>query len=560
MSQPANKASSAEKKPAAPQVPVLDCGWPAVLQPSARQPLQDALLAYVTPRRWFRAKNRRAREALVRDVVPLPGVPDVLAVVELRFDEGEPERYLVPLAVVDGQEGEELARHAPHALIAWLSARENRGPTEPSARPPGRAALVDGLATGSAASALRTLVQKGAVAPGQGGQLVGRAHPPLAQLGDVGNEPPKVAPLEQTNSTVSFGQRMLLKIYRQLTPGINPELEMGTFLDSHAVAGARPTPPVLGELSYQTSDGRTYGVGIMHAFVPSDGDAWSAVQGELKEVLGRSTAGRGALDDEDLGRFLQRAATLGRRTAEIHLALARGAPDDEAFRAEPLTAADRRAAAERARAMLDEQLAALTARMTSLSADARGAAEQLSDPDGPARRAIGDVVTRFVAEEPGVVKTRIHGDLHLGQVLARGDDFTIIDFEGEPARPLAERRGKSSPLRDVMGMVRSFSYAPEAVLRAGGGDPERRKRLLPVARRWEERATEEYRRGYLSTAQGAPFLPREPRHLRLMLDFYALERVIYEVGYELNNRTDWVDIPLAGLLALIQREGQQDQR
>jgi len=535
---------------------VLPFGWPAVLQPPARAALEDALLAYVTPRRWFRAKNRHARAVRVMDLLPLPGVRDVLAVLDVVFDEGAPERYLVPLAVVAAAEA---SGAPPHALIARLAADAGPGPVaEPSAGPAAHAALVDGLATGSAAGAFRTLVETGAIQAGESGELIGRAQPALGEVTGVGAAPPHVAPLEQTNSTVSFGDRMLLKIYRQLTPGINPELEMGTFLDAHTGAGGRPTPPVLGALWYRTRDGSTHGVGIMHAFVPSEGDAWSAVQRELRDVLGRADAGPGERSDAALGPFIGRAATLGRRTAEIHLALASAAADDEAFRAEPLTQADRRAAAERAQAMLDEHLGALQSRARGLSGDARAAAERLADRGGPARRAIADVFAQFVAEDPGVVKTRIHGDLHLGQVLARGDDFTIIDFEGEPARPLAERRAKSSPLRDVMGMVRSFSYAPEAVLRARGSDPARRRLVLPLARRWEARATDEYRRGYLSTAGAAPFLPKDPRHLRLMLSFYGLERVIYEVGYELNNRTDWVDIPLAGLLALV--EDHEDKR
>lgn len=555
MSEPASGTGS-EGAPSGAQVRVLPFGWPAVLQSPARAALEAALLAFVTPRRWFRAKNRHAQAARVVDLVPLAGERDVLAVLDVAFDNGAPERYLVPLAVVGAAEADQVP---PHALIARLAANDGPGPVaEPSAGPAGHAALVDGLATGSAAGAFRALVESSDVLPGQAGKLMGRAQPALAEVGGASAGPARVAPLEQTNSTVSFGERLLLKIYRQLTPGINPELEMGTFLDAHASGhpadGSRPTPPVLGALSYQTRDG-TYGVGIMHSFVASEGDAWSAVQRELREILGRTDADP---DDAALGPFIGRAATLGRRTAEIHLALASAAPDDEAFRGEPLAQADRRAAADRAQAMLDEHLGALHARAGNLSADARAVAERLVDRNGPARRAIADVFARFVAEEPGVVKTRIHGDLHLGQVLSRGDDFTIIDFEGEPARPLAERRAKASPLRDVMGMVRSFSYAPEAVLRAGDSEPGRRKRLLPLARRWEARATEEYRRGYLSTAGAAPFLPKDPRQLRLMLDFYALERVIYEVGYELNNRTDWVDIPLAGLLALV--DAREDTR
>ena len=542
-----DEARRADERAPGAGIPVLPFGWPAVLQPPARPALERALLAHVTPRRWFRAKNRRARSARVADLVPLPGARDVLALVDIAFDRGADERYLVPLAFLSAADAE---RAAGHALIARLG------------EGPAGAALVDGLASGSAAEAFRALVETSGVAPGQAGELVGRAQPALA---GAGQGPARVAPLEQTNSTVSFGERILLKLYRQLTPGINPELEMGTFLDGHGPPdalgrqGVRPTPPVLGALSYQARDGAAYGVGIMHAFVPSEGDAWSVVQRELRGVLARPQA---AVADAALGRFIGRAATLGRRTAEVHLALASATADDEAFRPEPLTEEDRRLAAGRAQEMLDQQLAALQARLDALSTDARAAAERLLARDGFARRAIDEVFDRFVAEEPGVVKTRIHGDLHLGQVLARGDDFAIIDFEGEPARPLVERRAKSSPLRDVMGMVRSFSYAPEAVLRAGDlgaeSDPERRERLVPLGLRWQARATEEFLGGYLNRVRGATgvtpdlaILPRQPGHLRLMLDFYALERVIYEVGYELNNRTDWVDIPLFGLLALV---------
>ena len=545
MSQQQDEVARFEDAPAR-AAPSLPAGWPAVLQPPARAALEQALLAYVTPRRWFRAKNRRARAARIVDLIPLSErasrARDVLALLDVSFDSGAPERYLVPLAALAAGEADRLAARAPHALIARLAAHAGE-----------EVALVDGLATGSAAEAFLQLVGSGATRNGEAGTLVGRAEPALAEdAAWVRPEPARVAPLEQTNSTVSFGERLLLKIYRQLTPGINPELEMGTFLDAHAAEETQPTPAVLGSLAYRGRDGAAYGVGIMHAFVHSDGDAWSAVERELREGLARcegappDAAGPGSA----LGRFAARAGTLGRRTAEIHLALASASPDDEAVRPEPLTKEDRRVASRRATAMLEQHLAALRIRQNSLSADAQAATARLAERDGTVRRAIAGTLARFVEVEPGVMKTRIHGDLHLGQVLARGDDFTIIDFEGEPARPLAERRAKSSPLRDVMGMVRSFSYAPEAVLRAAPADPARRARLLPAARRWQSQVTDEYLRGYLAAARAAPFLPRDRGHLRLMLDFYALERVIYEVGYELNNRTDWVDIPLAGLLAL----------
>jgi maltose alpha-D-glucosyltransferase/alpha-amylase len=149
------------------------------------------------------------------------------------------------------------------------------------------------------------------------------------------------------------------------------------------------------------------------------------------------------------------------------------------------------------------------------------------------------------------VKTRIHGDLHLGQVLSRGDDFVIIDFEGEPTRPLDERRAKSSPLRDVTAMARSFDYAAEAVLRdVVAPAPERRRVLEPWALLWTREVTAAYLQAYLATVKTASFLPKRAEDLELLLTFHELEKMIYELAYELNNRPDWVEIPLRGLARL----------
>jgi len=189
-------------------------------------------------------------------------------------------------------------------------------------------------------------------------------------------------------------------------------------------------------------------------------------------------------------------------------------------------------------------------------AGASGLADRLLAP--PGRAAIERMLTEFRDLPLETVKTRTHGDLHLGQVLAVSraqpnapgdgavDDFVIIDFEGEPARPLYERRAKGSPLRDVMGMVRSFDYAPEAALR-GGAAPTADRAL---ARGWTRQVTDAYLRAYLQAVADAPFIPRDRAQLQRLLRYYELEKVVYEVGYELNNRPDWLEIPLRGLLAV----------
>jgi maltose alpha-D-glucosyltransferase / alpha-amylase len=259
------------------------------------------------------------------------------------------------------------------------------------------------------------------------------------------------------------------------------------------------------------------------------------------------------------------ASVLGRRTGELHVALAgrrRPVPDaGPDFAPAPLTAEDRHTLAERTRSMLDDTLAALSSSASRLGADSRALAERILSPEG--REAVARLLREFSDQPIDTVKIRTHGDLHLGQVLAIAraakedaarddaaiDDFVIIDFEGEPARPLHERRAKGSPLRDVMGMVRSFDYAPEAALRQGGDSGGGNR--AGWARLWTRQVTASYLRAYLETVGRAPFVPRDRAQLVRLLTYYELEKVIYEVGYELNNRPDWLDIPLRGLLAVV---------
>jgi trehalose synthase-fused probable maltokinase len=296
--------------------------------------------------------------------------------------------------------------------------------------------------------------------------------------------------------------------------------------------------------------------------VPNDGDAWTlalgevraylggrrgeppAVAGEKRDLLERALAPAGEAEG-GVGRFATLARTLGRRTGELHRTLGRRDPDP-AFAPEPLSAEDRRAMVARARAMLEENLAALAARVEALPASTRGLVTRLLEP--ASRAAVGRSLDQLAREDldlASVCKTRIHGDLHLGQVLVRGEDFVITDFEGEPARPLAERRAKSSPLRDVMGMVRSFDYAPGAALRSGalaGG--------AGWGRVWTAEVAAAYLGGYLDTVKDAPFIPRGRAGLAALCTFHQLEKVIYEIGYEANNRPDWVEIPVRGLFSI----------
>ncbi|HXJ21406.1 MAG TPA: hypothetical protein VMT03_14340 [Polyangia bacterium] len=500
--------------------------WLDMLEGARRQATAARLIAYANQRRWFRGKSLKITERHVVDEIPLDGATladaaNVLLIVEVHYETAGPDLYIVP-----------LARAAPDALPALRAER-------PEALIDGdEDGLVDGLATGSAAAAFFDLAHTGGTRRGRHGQLVGERSElfsravPAAGAAALGL---RVAGVEQTNSTVIFGDRAILKAYRQLTVGPNPELEMGRYLGQ--ACDPPCAPRVLGALTYRGDDGRSCSVAVIHELVANRGDAWALAQRELKSG--------------QPGRFASLARLLGQRTAELHLALAgrRGAVVDAGadFAAEPLTAGDRRLLADRTRHMLDHTLTALSgAGASKLPAGARALAERLLAPDG--RATIERLLADFRDLPLEAVKTRTHGDLHLGQVLAVAranpngagdgaiDDFVIIDFEGEPARPLHERRAKGSPLRDVMGMVRSFDYAPAAAQVPG--------------RAWTRQVTDAYLDAYLDETRDAPFIPRDRAQLDRLLRYYELEKVVYEIGYELNNRPPWVEIPLRGLLAL----------
>jgi trehalose synthase-fused probable maltokinase len=469
-----------------------------LLDPAGRERLAARLWEYVREQRWFRAKARPVRGARVADLIALG--KSVLVVLEIDYQAGEPDLYAVPLA---------------------------------SGRP-----AIDG-------PDLLAVVRDGRTLRGERGELRGESSPLLGEIA-TGPLEPKAAQGEQTNSTITFGDRLLLKVYRQLDAGENPELEVGRFLTRHCQPPC--VPRVLGALFYRTS-GESRSLGIVHELVPNEGDAWTLALAEARAFL-EQAEGKAPAGDADLlaralapapaavGRFAALAGTLGRRTGELHLALGNG-HGDPAFAPEPLTAADRHALVTRALSMLEHNLVALAAVQGRIPAAARPMAERLL----ASRPLLEWLLAQLAEQDFPLLKIRTHGDLHLGQVLVRGDDFMIIDFEGEPARPLAERRAKSSPLRDAMGMVRSFDYAAAEAVRALPGRE-------PWAALWAREVAAAYLRGYLATVEGAPFMPCSSEELAVLCTFFQLEKAIYEIGYEANNRPDWVEIPLRGLLSL----------
>jgi maltose alpha-D-glucosyltransferase/alpha-amylase len=366
---------------------------------------------------------------------------------------------------------------------------------------------------------------------------------------DVGALTINRAAREQTNTSVRLGDRMLLKLYRRLQPGIHPELEIGRYLTE--IGGYANTPKLLGSLVHVDGAGTPTALAVLAAYVANQGDGWEHTLEYLKplfeeaDLLPTEAFGDTA---ERHGPYLARMHTLGRRVAELHRAFAMPT-EDPAFAGEPIRARDlarwREAVLAQARAALE----AVERLDKTLTGDDRAAARRLV----AARRTLRDRIRAVVPAAVTAVKTRCHGDLHLGQVMVAQNDFYIIDFEGEPTRPLDERRAKRSPLRDVAGMLRSFDYAAAVALRNRAHQrPEQVPTVMALADDWRKRTKLAFLEGYRAAIVGCPSYPKEEGVATALLDLFTLEKALYEIGYEAANRPDWARIPIEGVLELIE--------
>jgi len=395
------------------------------------------------------------------------------------------------------------------------------------------------------------------------GVLEARASTAFAAARGTHRLPARTGSAEQSNTSILYGDALILKLFRRLQTGINPDVEIGRFLTD--VAGFQHIATFLGDISLSPASGEKTTVGLLQGLVKNEGDGWEWMLGRIEglfEAQGSGNRGQGlqrqgsGIRDQGTERpgpeeSILAAGLLGKRTAEMHLALATPT-SDPAFRAEPFTAEDLTRDVLRLEEQAVSAFSALRARLAMLPEDtADDAAAVLAR-----RRELLGRARSIGASQPAGARIRIHGDYHLGQTLRiasnDGGDFVILDFEGEPARPLAERRRKQSPLKDVAGMIRSFSYAAWFGMdryRVLNKD-ESEETLVCRAREWEKAARDAFLSAYWE-AMGArgDLLPARAQ-AEAQLSAYVLEKSLYELLYELNNRPQWLRIPLAGILSL----------
>lgn len=554
--------SSETPPPARPQV-----GTDAATAGGARDALfdtdargqieRDHLPAFLVRQRWFGGKARAIAAVRLADWgVLAPGAePAFLLLADVRFEDGGVDRYFLPMALAAGPRAQQiLADHRDRVLAAVE----------------GAGVLHDALETGVARHLLEALAAGRAIRLRRG--LV-RAVPVSALAGSDAGELAALAPRrlsgEQSNTSIVFGDRLILKLVRRVEPGPNPEHEIGYHLTERV--GFTGVPRLAGALEYRDACGTVTTLGVLQALVRHQAGGWDHAVGHVRRFYDRALGHGGPavvlpdhrsllrLAEEPvpppvaqlIGGYLEVAATLGRRTAELHAALA-DARGDPAFEPEPLTAAARQRLAASLRAHGEAALQALAAGLGRVPPALAGRAAALLARRG----AIAASFDRLATLDAPMSAIRVHGDYHLGQVLVADGDVAILDFEGEPLKSIEERRSRQPALKDVAGMLRSFSYAAYAALFERAQDrAEVVAALDPWARTWQTYVSAAFLRAYRTAAADARFVPADAGAFEVLLDVLLLDKALYELLYELNNRPAWLQIPIWSILALLGAEG-----
>ncbi|MDO3377336.1 maltose alpha-D-glucosyltransferase [Geoalkalibacter halelectricus] len=529
--------------------------WEQVLQGKTAERLcAEVLPDYLARVRWFRAKARGMRKVDMLEILPAhnEGRSFQLLMFRVLFTEGDSETYLLPLAALPLAAAQHLRDNHPRSVIAQLRIGDEDWLLYDAVVDPLLHEVFYGLISGR-----RRL-------KGGQGELSGQPSAALRKLVKRGdNLASQVLKAEQSNSALIFGDRLFFKLYRMLEDGINPDQEISRYLTEKVKFPHTPT--YAGAIEYRRPGADPMAVGLLTSLVPNQGDAWSFTLDVLSSYIERLLSHRQELPDlaqplpgllevdpdtlpssltETFGTFyLDMAGLLGRRTAEMHQALA-GNPQDRNWRPEEFSTLYQRSVYQSMRALTRRTFMTLRQNLAHLPEDEQAHAESILERE----RDVLIRLSRIMGPKITSMKIRIHGDYHLGQVLFTGKDFVVIDFEGEPARTLSERRLKRSPLRDVAGMLRSFHYAAMSAMRRHTDDhPGDEQFLRPWLEAWSAHVGGIFLHHYIDQLGDTRLIPAQSGHLITLLHCFLLEKAVYELGYELNNRPDWVFLPLRGI-------------
>ncbi len=506
-----------------------------------RQLERDVLPEFLSRQRWFAGKSTSVKRAQVTLLGAIPGSANQLLFLDVETGSGPNQRYFLPVSTMPGEAN--LRFGAPK--LSYTLAKIRTGPNI--------GAMIDASFDERFHRDLVAAMRSGKDVPANGGKFVFNATADFAAM-ELSDE---IRPVGAEQSNVSFiiGSQAMVKVYRRLREGEQPEIEIARFLTE--VAGFRNTPAYLGSAAFQPDKGDVVTLAAVFAFVRNQGDAW----GVLAEALDRDLEAFVLLPRDEAGSLnepapgfahpLDLGTILGTRTGELHVGFATPTTDRQ-FKAELIGATDLKRWTTSISRDLANAFSLLSKAARHLTGGARADVAALLK----ARSAIQQRVKSASGLSDVGRKTRTHGDYHLGQVLVAQDDVIIIDFEGEPQRGIRERRQKASPLRDVAGMLRSFDYAAWSAIRqieerAGAVSPNVRERALA----WRNAISQDYLAAYWAVVGGAGLVPEDQATRRRLLDLFLIQKAAYEVAYEAANRPGWLSIPVSGLLELASGEG-----
>jgi maltose alpha-D-glucosyltransferase/alpha-amylase len=501
---------------------------------------REILPAYIRNCRWFGSKARTFRDLRVIEQLPISTDANdaQLWFIEINYLDAPTETYAIPVKIASDELARSVSQDAPHAIIARFGGRNG-------------AVLFDAIWDAAFRSQLFEAIARRHALKARAGEFVGVIASGFDADQTVLSGDSYVVSGEQSNSSMLFDNKFFLKLYRKIEDGVNPDVEINRFLTEQT--DFPNVPAFVGAIEYRRAKAEPTVVCMLQTAAANEGDVWTrSVDAvgryyervlEQKADLQNESAPPGPLLDELIGGvYPEKVKLVGQRTAELHLAMA-SCPDDPAFRPEPFNAMAQRSVYQTMRTTLRRTFTLLEKKLPDLSRAFRDEAKEVL----AAEKEILAREKRLLDRRTNAAKIRIHGDYHLGQLLYTGKDFVILDFEGEPARALSERKLKRSALRDVAGMMRSFQYAAYSAL----WQPAMRHEDVPFLERWADlwyrQMSSVFLQSYLNTTTSAIFIPKNTEDLQIMLEAYLLDKAVYEIGYELNHRPTWVVIPIRGI-------------
>lgn len=532
--------------------------WQSILtQKATKASLESILADYLPYCPWFAQKDRPLRSVQIVETIAIPYQDREAQIVllQVEYTEGLPENYVLPLAYQPG---------STEGGIVNLKIGQETG------------VVCDALEDkGFLSTLLGAIAQKRAY-QGSEGKLVGIPSQILtafSQGSETVNLDPHLFKGAQDNNSIIYGDNFILKIFRHVEPGINPDWEVGRFLTENKVDNH--LAPVAGAIEYHRPNAELMTVAVLRNFIPETSHAWSYTLDSLRAYFEQVMVKQfdpseahfpptfvsevrafempefvGEMVSAMIGTYLGSAELLGQRTAELHMTLASD-PDNPDFAPEPFTSFYQRSIYQYSRNLAGKELLFLKKQLKQLPEPTQNLAKRVLNRQD-------QILERFrlvLNHKIDALRIRCHGKYHLGQVLYTGKDFIIIDFKGETDRPLNERRMKRSPLRDVAGMLQSFSYASKVALRQEIESGIIRPDNLPVMEQWAQFwyawVSTTFLQSYLNTASESTFLPKKEQELQVLLDAYLLEKAIKELSYQLHKRSDWLEMSLEWILQLL---------